>query len=53
MPVTTPIAKLISISLPKKRVRRRYAASPLRYQSVWKTATSQVIPIVIGTKMKW
>ncbi len=36
IPVTTPIAKETSISLPQKRVARSHCSSPVRYQRVWK-----------------
>ncbi len=52
-PVATPIAKLISISVPKKRVSRSHASSPPRYQIVCITATSGASPSVSGTKRKW
>ncbi len=52
-PVATPIAKLISISVPKNRVSRSQASSPERYQSVCMTATSGASPSVSGTKRKW
>ena len=52
-PVATPIAKLMSMSVPKKRVSRSQAASPPRYQIVCMTATSGASPSVSGTKRKW
>ena len=53
MPVTTPSAKLIRKSFPKKRVRRSQRSSPVRYHAVWKAATNQTSPIVTGTNRKW
>jgi hypothetical protein len=53
MPVATPIAKLISSSLPKKRVIRNHIWSPVRNQMVCMIATSGDRPIVKGTKRKW
>jgi hypothetical protein len=53
MPVATPIAKLISMSLPKNLVRRSQASLPVRTQMVCMIATSGASPIVSGTKMKW
>ena len=53
MPVTTPMAKLIRNSLPQNLVARRYSSLPVRYQAVWKPATSMDRPSVIGTKRKW
>ena len=52
-PVATPIAKLINISVPKKRVNRSHATSPVRYQIVCITATNGASPSVSGTKRKW
>ena len=52
-PVTTPTATLISSSVPKKRVRRRYSSSPLRCQAVCRMATRKASPIVTGTNRKW
>ena len=49
MPVTTPSAKLIRNSLPKKRVSRSQRSSPVRCQAVWNAATNQTSPIVTGT----
>ena len=51
-PVATPIAKLISMSVPKKRVSRSQASSPPRYHSVCMTATSGARPSVRGTNRK-
>ena len=53
MPVTTPIAKLISISLPKNLVSRSHDGFFVRSQAVSIPATSAVRPIVSGTKRKW
>ena len=53
MPVATPMAKLISRSLPKYLVRRSHSVLPERTQSVCMMATSVESPIVSGTKMKW
>jgi hypothetical protein len=52
-PVATPMAKLMSRSVPKKRVSRSHASTPVRYQIVCITATSGARPSVSGTKMKW
>ena len=52
-PVATPIAKLISSSVPKKRVSRSHASSPVRCQQVCITAISGASPSVSGTKRKW
>lgn len=53
MPVTTPTASEISISLPQNLVIRSHVSSPLRCQRVWQYATHAVRPIDIGTMMKW
>ncbi len=53
MPVATPIAKLISRSLPKNLVSRSHRSLPVRTQKVCIRATSGDRPIVRGTKMKW
>ena len=53
MPVATPIAKLISRSLPKNLVSRSQRSLPVRTQIVCMIATSGASPIVSGTKMKW
>ena len=50
MPVTTPTAKLISSSLPKNFVIRRYVASSVRCHIVCMIATTIDSPIVRGTK---
>src|SRR3954468_6105987 len=52
-PVATPIAKLISISVPKNFVSLSHASSPLRCHSVCMTATSGASPSVSGTNRKW
>ena len=51
-PVATPMAKLISISVPKKRVSLSQPSSPERCQSVCMAATSGARPSVSGTKRK-
>ena len=53
MPVTTPSAKLIRKSFPKKRVRRSQRSSRVRYQAVCMPTRNQAVPIVTGTKRKW
>ena len=53
IPVTTPIAKLISISLPKNFVSRSHSGFLVRSHSVSMTATRAVSPIVSGTNRKW
>ena len=53
MPVATPIAKLISSSLPKNLVSRSHRSLPVATQMVCMIATSGASPIVSGTKMKW
>ena len=52
-PVTTPMAMLMTRMVPKNRVSRRTSALPERCHHVWSAATSQLRPIVIGTKRKW
>ena len=52
-PVTTPIAMLITSSVPKNRVSRRYASTPVRCHSVCSTAARNASPIVTGTNRKW
>ena len=52
-PVPTPIAKLITKIVPKKRVSRSQSSSPVRRQAVCMIASSQASPIVSGTKKKW
>ncbi len=51
MPVTTPIAKLMSRSLPKNFVMRSQWSFLVRYQIVCMMATSVDRPMVSGTKM--
>ena len=51
-PVATPIAKLISSSVPKNRVSRSHASSPVRCQIVCMIATSGASPSVSGTNRK-
>ena len=51
-PVTTPIATLISSSVPKNRVIRLYSGCSVRYQTVCRIATRNARPIVTGTKKK-
>ena len=53
IPVTTPIAKLMRKSFPQNFVRRFQTSSPVTYQAVWRTATTQARPRVRGTKKKW
>src|SRR5664280_2465062 len=53
IPVTIPIAKLISNNLPKNFVNRSQCSLPVRYQAVCMMATNGAKPIVSGTKMKW
>ena len=52
-PVTTPMATLISSSVPKKRVSRRCSGLPERYHIVCRIATRKARPIVTGTNRKW
>ena len=52
-PVATPIAKLISSSVPKNRVSRSHASTPVRCQIVCMIATSGASPSVSGTNRKW
>ena len=52
-PVTTPIATLITSSVPKNRVSRRYSSRLLRYHAVCSSAVKNASPIVTGTKKKW
>src|SRR6201987_4876319 len=52
-PVTTPIATLMTSSVPKNRVSRRYSSFLLRYHAVCSSAVRNASPIVIGTKKKW
>ena len=53
MPVTTPMATLISSRVPKKRVSPRCSGLPVRCQTVCMMATSKASPIVTGTNKKW
>jgi len=53
MPVATPIAKLMSSSLPKNLVSRSQRSLPVTTQTVCMIATRGASPIVSGTKMKW
>src|SRR5215471_6659511 len=52
-PVTTPIATLITSSVPKNRVSRRYSSCLERYHAVCSSAVRNASPIVTGTKKKW
>ncbi len=52
-PVTTPMAMLMTRMVPKNRVSRRRSWLPERCHQVCRAATSQLRPIVIGTKRKW
>src|SRR5262249_20654872 len=52
-PVTTPIATLITSSVPKNRVSRRYSSRSVRYHAVCSNAVKNASPIVTGTKKKW
>ncbi len=51
-PVTTPIATLMTSSVPKNLVSRRYSSRSLRYQAVCSKAVKNASPIVTGTKKK-
>ena len=51
-PVTTPIATLITSSVPKNLVSRRYSSCLLRYHAVCSSAVRKASPIVTGTKKK-
>jgi hypothetical protein len=51
-PVTTPIATLITSSVPKNLVSRRYSSHPLRCHDVCSKAVRNASPIVTGTKRK-
>ena len=53
MPVTTPAAKLMSMSLAKNFTRRSHWSSFVRSHAVCIPAMSQVMPMVRGTKKKW
>ena len=52
-PVATPIAKLMTKSVPKNRVRRSHRSSPVRCHCVCSTARIGASPSVSGTKTKW
>src|SRR5262245_14016577 len=52
-PVTTPIATLMTSSVPKNRVSRRYSSRLVRYHAVCSSAVKNASPIVTGTKKKW
>ena len=52
MPVTTPIATLMTSSVPKNRVSRRYSSRLLRCHAVCSSAVRNASPIVTGTKKK-
>ena len=52
-PVTTPMATLMTSSVPKNRVSRRYSSRLVRYHVVCSTAVKNAKPIVTGTKKKW
>ena len=52
IPVTTPIATLMTSSVPKNRVSRRYSSFLLRCHAVCSSAVRKASPIVIGTKKK-
>ncbi len=51
-PVTTPIATLMTSSVPKNLVSRRYSSRLLRYHAVCSSAVRNASPIVTGTKKK-
>ena len=51
-PVTTPIATLMTSSVPKNRVSRRYSSRLVRTHAVCSNAVRNASPIVIGTKKK-
>src|SRR5271165_4917664 len=51
-PVTTPTATLITSSVPKNLVSRRYSSRLLRYHAVCSNAVKNASPIVTGTKKK-
>src|ERR1700722_18507084 len=53
MPVTTPIATLITSRVPKNRVRRRNSSWWWRCHAVCSSAVRKASPIVIGMKKKW
>ncbi len=51
--MTTPTAMLMTSSVPKNRVSRRYSGRPLRCQEVCSNAVRKASPIVTGTNRKW
>ena len=51
-PVTTPIATLMTSSVPKNLVSLRYSSFLLRYQAVCSSAVRNASPIVTGTNRK-
>ena len=53
MPVTTPIATLMTSSVPKNLVSRRYSSRLVRYHAVCSNAVRKASPMVTGTKKKW
>ena len=53
IPVTTPIATLMTSSVPKNLVNRRYSSRLFRYHAVCSNAVKKARPIVTGTKKKW
>ena len=53
MPDTTPMATLITSSVPKNLVRRKYSSRLLRYHAVCSSAVRKASPIVMGTNRKW
>src|SRR5580693_7549125 len=53
IPVTTPIATLMTSSVPKNLVNRRYSSWRLRCHAVCSSAVRKASPIVIGMKKKW
>ena len=52
MPVATPMAKLMSRTVPKNRVARYQAGFFVTCQNVCMAATMGARPMVSGTKMK-
>ncbi len=52
-PVTTPMATLMTSSVPKNLVSRRYSSRLVRYHVVCSSAVRKASPIVTGTKKKW
>ncbi len=51
-PVTTPMAMLITSSVPKNLVNRRYSSPLPRYHAVCSSAVKNASPIVTGTNRK-